>query len=158
MTTFKHGCSSQNGHAGTWEYSIWGTMRQRCNNPKSAGYAHYGGRGITVCARWDSFENFIADMGVRPSKNHSIDRVDNDGPYSPENCRWATRIEQKANQRPRNDAIWVQHNGECKTIDDWARVTGIKHKTLSGRIRRYGWPIEKALTTPTRSLRKRGQP
>jgi hypothetical protein len=81
------------------EYSAWQGMRSRCFNPAATGFVHYGARGITVCERWrNSFENFLADMGRRPSARHSLDRIDNDGDYEPGNVRWATQAEQTANK------------------------------------------------------------
>jgi hypothetical protein len=81
------------------EYSIWSDMKKRCFNKKSTHFNHYGGRGITVCEHWLVFENFYKDMGPRPSKKHSLDRVDNNGNYQPNNCRWATKREQNLNKR-----------------------------------------------------------
>jgi len=84
---------------GSPEFTAWARMRQRCVNPKRPDYRNYGGRGITVCERWNSFENFLADMGRKPSPAHSLDRINNEGNYEPSNCQWATLLQQNSNRR-----------------------------------------------------------
>lgn len=125
-------------------------MRQRCHNPKNKAYPYYGGRGIYVCDRWrESFENFLEDMGPRPSPKHSLDRKDNDGPYSPENCRWATKREQMRN---RSDNRWLTIAGETKCIGDWEKEAGLNQGIIGSRIRR-GWPESEWLKPSTAKRR-----
>lgn len=114
------------------EYQTWANMRSRCSDPDTPAYRHYGGRGITVCEQWCSFTRFFQDMGPRPSPNHSIDRIDNDGNYEPKNCRWATKSEQAHNRR----LFRISHNGATHTIPEWSLLTGIPVRTLRGRISR----------------------
>jgi hypothetical protein len=120
-------------------------MTSRCENINSKAFCNYGARGISVCARWkNSFSDFFSDMGPRPSSKHSIDRIDNNGNYCPENCRWATTKEQGNNKR---DNIRLTFRGVSKTLMEWSRETGIIWATLHGRHRR-GWPTERILTQP----------
>jgi len=121
-------------------------MKSRCNNPNNVSFDNYGGRGISVCGRWDKYQNFISDMGNRPTLKHTLDRIDNDGNYEPSNCRWATRKEQQRNRRTNHI---IEFNGESKNITDWSNDLGIKLTTLIGRLDR-GWSIEKTLTTPVK--------
>ena len=96
----KHSHAQRHTNGGSITYGSWQAMKGRCFNPRVPKYEYYGGRGITVCDRWaNSFQAFLDDMGERPSHNHSIDRIDSDGDYTPDNCRWATRAEQSQNQR-----------------------------------------------------------
>lgn len=140
----KHGGGRRSGR--TPEYLSWQAAKQRCTNPNNAGYADYGGRGITMCDRWlHDFAAFLADMGPRPSPDHSIDRIDNDGPYAPDNCRWATHLEQHNNTRQNH---LMTFNGETHTLAEWARLVNISVLTVSGRINTQKWSIEAALTTP----------
>jgi hypothetical protein len=120
-------------------------MIRRCCNPWRKDFERYGGRGITVCEAWrHSFAAFLADMGPRPSPEYSIERRQNDGPYSPENCYWGTRKEQCRNRR---SSTVLTLNGVGRTLAEWVELTGIHHSTISMRIR-CGWSVEKALTTP----------
>lgn len=129
------------------EYNIWGQMKQRCLNPRDDTYQRYGARGITVCARWrDSFENFLADMGPRP-KGMTLDRIDNNGPYTPENCRWADNTTQYRNRR---QTVWIEFNGERLCRKDWAKRYSIDEATLAQRLSR-GWSVERALTEPRKN-------
>jgi len=128
------------------EYNIWIRMKQRTTNPKYPEYNYYGGRGITMCPEWaSSFEAFITDMGRSPTSDHSVDRIDVDGPYSPGNCRWATPLEQGEHRR---DNLYISFNGETLHLAAWARKLKINYGTLRSRLQVYGWPVERALTTP----------
>jgi hypothetical protein len=115
-------------------YRVWLSMRERCNNPKAKSYANYGGRGITVCPEWDSYQQFAADMGERPP-GRSLDRKDNDGPYAPWNCRWATALEQMANTRV---VRVIEFNGKAQHLSAWAREFGMSPGRLHGWLQRFG--------------------
>lgn len=138
-TTHGHSTNGQSR-----EYAIWHAMRQRCSNKKCTGYKNYGARGITVCDRWLSFENFIADMGLRPGPHYSLDRIDNSKGYSPENCRWATKREQVNNTRV-NRRVTIK--GRTLTATEWAREVGISPYVFRSRLN-IGWHPERALYSP----------
>lgn len=152
-------------NAGSPAYAVWSGIKQRCLNPGHTNFPYYGGRGVRICRRWrDSFESFEADVGPRPSPQHSLDRADNDGHYScgrcpecrandwPTNCRWATRAEQMANTRA---AVRVTFRGETFCVEEWATRTGIRGRTIGGRLRRGLSPRE-ALTS-RKGLHGRGR-
>ncbi len=130
------------------EYGSWLEMRRRCRYSKRKDFHRYGGRGISVCERWDSFESFLADMGPRPSPKHSIDRIENDGNYEPGNCRWASKKEQAANTRAVRVLVF---GGEGLPLPEWADRVGISRARIAQRLA-AGWSVERALTTPTRDL------
>jgi len=138
----------------TREWSCWSGMKRRCLDPNNIGYKRYGGRGIKVCQKWlHSFEAFFADMGACPSAKHSIDRIDNDGDYRPENCRWATPSEQSRNRRHnRLITAW----GRTQALVAWSQETGLNPMTIASRLRK-GWLPEAALGTPLLRKRKAGQ-
>jgi len=125
------------------EFRVWSAMHSRCENPRNKGYKDYGGRGIKVCERWASFENFLADMGPRPSLAHSIDRYpNNDGDYEPHNCRWATMREQSNNRR---SSRTLTFHDETLTLAEWERRAGLSSGVLHRRLH-WGWTVEEALT------------
>lgn len=123
-------------------------MKQRTSNPNTPNYKNYGARGITVCKRWlDSFSDFLADMGPKPSRRHTIERNETDGNYEPDNCYWALPIVQSNNKR--NNKV-LEFNGERKTATEWARAFKIRPGTLFMRLRKSNWSVERALTTPVK--------
>lgn len=128
-------------------YAVWSNMRNRCQNPNNVSWPNYGGREITVCERWASFDAFAADMHAGYVEGVStIERIDNDGPYSPENCRWATKAEQARNtRRSRNRTVTL--HGVTQLVSQWAEQTGLKRNTIEARLNR-GWSEEEALTIP----------
>lgn len=120
-------------------------MLQRCNNPDAHAFEDYGGRGIKVCPAWEnSVEAFLADMGPRPSPKHSLDRIDNDAGYCPENCRWATKREQSNNRRC---CAFLTHDGRTMTKTEWSREVGISPQLINIRLKN-NWTVAEALTTP----------
>ena len=127
-------------------HRTWANMIQRCTNPNNTGWSRYGGRGITVCERWRDFMKFAEDVGVRPSTSHTLERKDNDGPYCPENIRWATRKEQSQNMRSNH---YLEHNGMRLPVSEWARRLGVSYVCILYRIKR-GWSVEDAVTLPSK--------
>lgn len=136
-----HGHSFVSGKA-TPEYDAWNSMKRRCLSVESQQYKNYGARGILICARWAiSFENFLFDMGLKPSPDYSLDRINNDGNYEPSNCRWATRKVQSSNRRTTRIIIYM---GERVTVPELSEICGVPLSRLKTRLRR-GWTIERAI-------------
>ena len=143
MSNYRHGGSH------TRLYNIWSSMKSRCMNENDLAYDNYGGRGIRVCDRWTDFSLFREDMGDRP-RGMSLDRIDNEQGYSPENCRWASRSTQNRNRRDRR---MVTHIGRSMLISDWAKETGLNVSTIWARINK-GWDEALAVSTPKLGSRK----
>jgi len=132
------------------EYNCWNAIHARC---RADGQDHdlYFDRGITVCERWGKFENFLADMGRRPSSAYSIDRIDNNGNYEPGNCRWATATQQARNRRSNR---WVVLRGERRCFEEWCRISGVSSKLADKRLK-MGWSMEDAIFREVRHIKRR---
>ncbi len=137
---------------GTETYKSWQHMIHRCFSAKSGNFKNYGGRGITVCARWMEYENFLTDMGTKP-QGKTLDRIDNNKNYGPDNCRWSTRAEQDRNRR---NSAFLTVNGRTMVVADWERERGLKHGVIWKRINYGGWSIEDAVLKPL--CRTNGKP
>lgn len=137
----------KHGMTRTPTYKCWQNMLNRCRDPNTYAYYRYGGRGISVCDRWHKFESFLADMGERPSAQHSIDRIDNGRDYEPGNCRWATRQQQARNK---SNGVTLSLNGQDLPLVEWSTRLGIPANTIRSRIR-YGWSTADCLLTPVHS-------
>ena len=143
-----HGEAPGKGKHSTRLYNIWACMRDRCNNSNERAYQYYGGRGISVCDEWKDyllFKKWALDNGYNDSL--TIDRIDVNEGYSPQNCRWATMLEQSNNRRSNH---YLTFNGKTASIADWARKTGISASAIRQRINIYGWSVEQALTIPSK--------
>jgi hypothetical protein len=138
---YLRGIITKHGRSGSPEYRAWHGMKQRCLNPSNQGYKHYGKRGIAVCERWIKFDNFFADMGPRPSAAFSLERIDVNGGYNPENCRWGTVGEQSNNK---TNSRKITHDGETLTIQQWSRRSGLTTKVIAWRMSQ-GWTMAQIL-------------
>jgi len=126
------------------EHRVWCKMKNRCDNKNNDAYKYYGGRGITYCERWKVYKNFLNDMGRKPTALHTLDRIEVNGNYCKENCRWATRYEQSVNRR---NNIFYTYNGETKTVSQWFGLSDLSKSAFGYRLKK-GWNIDKALNTP----------
>lgn len=150
-SSLKCRCLNGKGRSYTQTYTCWQQMWQRCINPKMQNWENYGGRGITVCKRWEQFYNFLEDMGECPD-GLSIDRINNDGNYEPDNCQWANALQQSRNRR---NTTRLEFQGKNLTVHEWAEVTGICVGTIFARI--YAeWKVEDILTLPPDRTRRLG--
>lgn len=127
-------------------YKSWWAMIARCTDKEHVSYPSYGGRGITVCSSWFDYRSFAADMGHRPSSDYSLDRIDPDKGYFPENCRWATRREQ---QRNKTNTVRVVYKGQSIPLAEAVDLSGLSYQTVRWRLKQ-GWSSERAIETPTK--------
>lgn len=132
-------------------YGVWKSMLRRCEKPNETGFKNYGGRGIKVCERWHIFENFFADMGHAPEEGYTLDRINNDGNYCKENCKWSDWTEQHGNKR---NSRYLTAFGKSQSLHAWAREYGCNARTLHNRVYRGRVPLEIALAAPVHKGRK----
>jgi hypothetical protein len=147
MRNWKHGQWLNKTPTKVW--LTWRNIKGRCEKSSDSHFQWYGGRGIKVCDRWQSFDHFYQDMGEPPSKSHTIERLDANGDYEPGNCVWATMKEQ---QRNRTNNRLITHNGKTQCLSAWAEEYGISQRRLRTRLERDKWDFERALTAPLRKV------
>jgi hypothetical protein len=150
----KTGRPPRHGETGSPTWIVWMSMNQRCNNPNHKSYKDYGGRGIKVCERWKSYENFVADVGYRPAKGLQLDRIDNERGYEPGNCCWATP---RQNCNNRRSSRYLEFGGERLTVAQWADRLAGSRAALKKRIQN-GWSVADALTRPFKAQRNSAIP
>lgn len=143
---------AKHGMSATSIYNIWRSMRQRCENPTAKDYRFYGARGIAVCAEWQDFLTFFADMGHPPS-GKTLDRINNDGDYCKANCRWASPTQQANNKRARGP--FVEVSGVHRPVSEIEKSLGLTRGAIWQRINKKGWSLERAITTPRMEYPKR---
>lgn len=150
-----HGCKTSRRDRRSPEIEMtarcWHAMRHRCRSPAALNFERYGGRGIKICRRWSKFDCFLSDMGVRPSLDHSIERINVDGDYEPSNCRWATKAEQRRNMR---NSIYVEYEGRRMLLLDVVAGLGLNRQVVYERMK-LGWSLSDALSVPVRPHRRR---
>lgn len=145
-----HGHTTKERKKTSSEYHAWASMKSRCLNPKNHSFKRYGGRGINICDRWMDFSNFYNDMGKKPTKKHSLERIDTDKGYFPSNCVWADAFQQAST---RTNVRSISAFGKTLTAAAWERETGVSASVIRNRID-SGWDVEKALTTPIRKINR----
>lgn len=138
----------KHGDTGSPEFVSWVAMRRRCRNTTCAEYPHYGGRGIAIAERWDTYETFLLDMGRRPSPDHWLERINNDGDYEPSNCKWATIFEQSLNRR---NSRLIEIDGVSRNMKLWSLISGVSMKLIWYRLSK-GWDAKKAVFQPARKM------